>query len=128
MKVLVTGATGFIGSAVLARAALDRTLQLRGAVRRRVPDLPAGVEPMLVADLAPDTNWAQAVSGVDAIVHVAARVHVMRDSAADPLAEFRRVNVAGTLNLARQAVGAGVRRLVFISSIKVNGEHTLLVS
>lgn len=123
--ILVTGATGFIGNAVLARASSDPMLQLRAAVRSQLWNLPAGVEPVLVGDLAPDTDWAQALSGVDVIVHTAARVHVMRDSAADPLAEFRRTNVAGTLNLARQAVDAGVRRFVFISSIKVNGEQTL---
>ncbi len=125
MRVLVTGATGFVGKAVLASSVSDSTCQFRGAVRRDAPDMPTGVEPVRVGDLAPDTDWSRAVSGVDAIVHTAARVHVMRDSAADPLAEFRRVNVAGTLNLARQAVDAGVRRFVFISSIKVNGEQTL---
>lgn len=125
LRILVTGATGFVGNAVLARTALDPTLQLRGAVRRAAVSLADGVEPVAVGDLAPDTNWAQAVSGVDAIVHTAARVHVMRDSAADPLAEFRRINVAGTVNLARQAADASVRRFVFISSIKVNGERTL---
>ncbi len=65
------------------------------------------------------------LSRVDAIVHLAARVHVMNDTASDPLTEFRRVNVDGTLNLARQAAAAGVRRFVFVSSVKVNGEETL---
>jgi len=125
MRLLVTGATGFIGSAVLVRFASDRTLQLRGAVRCSMPDIPANGEWALVSDLTPDMDWTQAVNGIDVIVHTAARVHVMRDSIADPLAEFRRVNVAGTLNLARQAVLADVRRFVFISSIKVNGEQTL---
>lgn len=122
---LVTGATGFIGRAVAARAASARTRHVRGAVRHGVPSLPDDVEPVLVGDLAPDTNWTDALRGVDAVVHAAARVHMMEDAAGDPLAEFRRVNVAGTLNLARHAADAGVRRLVFVSSIKVNGERTV---
>jgi UDP-glucose 4-epimerase len=75
--------------------------------------------------LAQDNDWSAALDGVDVVVHCAARVHVMKESAADPMTEFRRVNVAGTLNLARQAAAAGVRRFVFMSSIKVNGENTL---
>ncbi|MCK5544534.1 MAG: NAD-dependent epimerase/dehydratase family protein, partial [Desulfobulbaceae bacterium] len=70
------------------------------------------------------TDWGEALEGIDVVVHLAARVHVMDDLADDPLAEFRKVNTAGTLNLARQAVAAGVKRFVFLSSIKVNGEGT----
>ncbi len=76
----------------------------------------------MVGDLAPEADWREAVSDVDAVVHLAARVHVMRNVVADPLAEFRRANVEGTENLARQAAAAGVRRFVFLSSVKVNGE------
>lgn len=79
----------------------------------------------MVGDLEATTDWRTALDGVDSVVHLAARVHVMQDTASDPLAEFRRVNVAGTLNLARQAALAGVRRLVFVSSVKVNGEGTM---
>jgi nucleoside-diphosphate-sugar epimerase len=71
-----------------------------------------------------DSDWTPALIGAGCVVHCAARVHVMRDDAADPLAEFRRVNVAGSLRLARQAAKCGVRRFVFVSSIKVNGEAT----
>jgi UDP-N-acetyl-alpha-D-quinovosamine dehydrogenase len=124
MRVLVTGANSFIGSALLVRGALDSALRLRGAVRRSVPDLPAGVETVRVGDLAPDTDWSDALRGVDAIVHTAARVHIMREAATDPLAEFRWTNVAGTLNLARQAADVGVQRFIFISSIGVNGAET----
>lgn len=124
MLLLITGATGFVGRAVLARCAADSTFQLRGACRRAANRMPDGVESVLVGDLCEGTDWSCALNGVDAIVHTAARVHVMHDAAVDPLAEFRRVNVAGTLGLARQAAAAGVRRLIFISSIKVNGEHT----
>jgi len=83
-----------------------------------------GQDGVVVGDLGPDTDWSSALEGVDAVVHLAARVHVMDEEAEDPLAEFRRVNVAGTDNLARQAAEAGVKRLVFLSSIKVNGEVT----
>jgi len=123
--VLVTGATGFVGRAVLERLAGDRPDAVRAAVRRLVHDLPLRADVARVGDLGPDTDWSLAVRGVETVVHAAARVHVMRDEAADPLAEFRRTNVSGTLRLARQAADAGVRRFVFISSIKVNGEQTM---
>lgn len=126
MRLLVTGASGFIGKALLVKLTSDSTYRLRGSVRRHTPNLPASVETVLVGDLAPNTDWTQAVSGVDMIVHTAARVHVMRDSSADPLTEYRRVNVVGTLNLARQAIDAGVRRFLFVSSIKVNGDETFI--
>jgi UDP-glucose 4-epimerase len=89
-----------------------------------------------IGEIGPLTNWHGAfisirssqghIETVDAVVHLAARVHVMQETTADPLAEFRRVNVQGTMNLARQAASAGVRRFVFVSSIKVNGEATQL--
>lgn len=100
----------------------------RMAVRRYVQQWPDKVVQHVTGDLDPSTNWSVALEGISAAVHCAARVHVMTDAAANPLAEFRRVNVQGTLNLARQAVVAGVRRFVFISSIKVNGESTLFGS
>ena len=77
-----------------------------------------------MGSLSSETDWTVALKSVKQIVHLAARVHVMSDQSADPLSEFRRVNVEGTANLARQAAAAGVRRFVFVSSIKVNGEFT----
>lgn len=82
-------------------------------------------ESVVVGDLQESTDWRVALADVRVVVHLAARVHVMQDNVPDPLAAFRRINVAGTLNLARQAAQAGVRRFVFVSSIKVNGEETL---
>ena len=125
MRLLITGATGFIGRAVLARAVRDPTLQVWGSERRALAHEKMLVDPTFFRDLAPDTDWAEAVSGVETVVHTAARVHVMNDLSRDPLLDYRRTNVEGTLSLARQAVEAGVRRFIFISSIKVNGEHTL---
>lgn len=122
-RILVTGANGFVGAAV-CQEALDRSIQVRGAVRR-ANRAPAGVEACAVGDLDSRTAWGPALEGVQAVVHCAARVHVMSDKANDPLAEFRRVNVDGSLNLARHAAASGVRRFIFLSSVKVNGEATL---
>jgi nucleoside-diphosphate-sugar epimerase len=122
--ILVTGATGFVGSALVARLARDGT-ETRACVRRNDASMPDGVHTVHVAGLTADTDWSSALAGVYVVVHAAARVHVMDDTAADPLTEFRRVNLEGTLNLARQAAAAVVRRFVFVSSIKVNGESTL---
>lgn len=122
--ILVTGANGFVGRAVVADA-VRRGMTVRGAVRR-APHLPiVGAEYALGLDLGPDANWSSAIVGVDCVVHAAARVHVMNDTVSDPIREFRRVNVEGTARLARQAAAAGARRLIFISSIKVNGEKTI---
>jgi len=123
-RVLVTGANGFIGQAVCADLP-SRGYHVLGAVRR-IPDVgqQAGVQYLEMGNLDECTNWASALSGVDSVVHLAGRVHRIRETAADPLAEFRHVNVALTLNLARQAARSGVRRFVFVSSIKVNGEST----
>jgi UDP-4-keto-D-QuiNAc 4-reductase len=124
MKVLITGATGFVGSAVIARIARDGQHEARAVSRQRSPTGAGQIEHVSIGDLESEVDWRSAVRGVGAIVHTAARVHVMRDTAGDPLAAFRRVNVDATLGLARRAAEAGVRRFVFLSSVKVNGEET----
>ncbi len=116
MRVLVTGATGFVGWP-LCQDLARRGWQVRAAVRNQAR-LPEGCEPCIVGDIGPGTDWTEALEGVDAVAHLAARVHVMRERAEDPLASFRRTNVEGTLRLARAAARAGVGRLVFLSSVK----------
>ena len=121
MNVLVTGANGFVGQAVCAQLRARGT-SVRAAMRQPSPSHAGALR---MPDLGPDADWGSLVRGVDAVIHTAARVHVMNDQASDPLTEFRRSNTEGTLRLAREAAAAGVRRFVFVSSIKVNGEHTL---
>jgi nucleoside-diphosphate-sugar epimerase len=122
-RILVTGATGFLGRAVAERlAAAGRSV--RAAVRRDPGDWPPWVEAVAAGELSAATDWSQALQGIEVVVHCAARAHVLKETAADPLAEFRRVNTEGTVALARQAAAAGVRRFVFVSSIGVNGSET----
>ena len=99
-------------------------MQIRVAQRGAIVQFPEGVEVALIDGLSVAQSWTPALQGIDAVIHCAARVHVMDERAADPLAEFRAVNVEATRHLAQQAAAAGVRRFVFVSSIKVNGEET----
>lgn len=119
MRVLITGANGFIGRAVYTQLG-QRGHAVVAAVRR-----PAGLQgEFVIGEIDAGTDWTASLADCGSVIHLAARVHVMRDTATDPLAAFRAVNTEGTLNLARQAAQAGVRRFVFMSSIKVNGEAT----
>lgn len=119
---LVTGANGFVGS-YLCSEMINRGTRVRVALRTSNSKQKA-FEFSVVGQIDEQTNWTEALSGVDVVIHLAARVHVMQDESSDPLAEFRKVNVAGTENLARQVARAGVKRFVYVSSIKVNGEAT----
>lgn len=122
LKVLVTGANGFVGSQLVAHLWANSRHLVRGAVRSTNQD--KNTDCFAVGAIDSQTDWSEALTGQDVVIHAAARVHVMRDEAGDPLSAFREVNVAGTENLARQAAQSGVRRFIFLSSIKVNGEHT----
>jgi nucleoside-diphosphate-sugar epimerase len=115
---LVTGANGFVGGEVV-RQLRHQGMAVRLAVRQAT-----GADEVSVGDIGPDTDWSAALVGVERVIHCAARVHQMDDRSTDPLAAFRRVNRDGTATLARQAAAAGAQRLVFLSSIKVNGETT----
>jgi len=125
MNILITGANGFIGQALCKRMLADG-YQVRVAVRSaaQMTALPSGVVGAMIGDIGPETDRSDALDGIEGIVHLAARVHVMCESVADPLAAFREVNVEGTKCLAIAAANAGVKRFVYISSVKVNGERT----
>jgi nucleoside-diphosphate-sugar epimerase len=121
---LITGATGFVGSALCAQLAAQGRLLRR--IVRRASDEYEGHVPHVIPNIDDSVDWSTALAGVTHIVHLAARVHLLDDRALDPLTEYRKVNVQGTVNLARQAAKAGVKRFVFVSSVKVNGESTQL--
>jgi nucleoside-diphosphate-sugar epimerase len=121
--ILVTGATGLVGKALCA--ALIATYGVRIAVRNTETESQADGLDVVRGELSATADWSAAMDRVAAVVHCAARRHVTKDHFADPLAEFRRINVEGSLQLARQAAAASVKRFVFLSSIKVNGEQTV---
>ena len=123
MRVLVTGASGFVGRTLLPALSL-RSNVIVAAIRAALGDRDTPSNSVAIGDINAATNWSDALHGGDAVVHLAARVHVMSENARDPLREFRRVNTDGTLNLARQAAAAGVKRFIFLSTIGVNGNST----
>lgn len=121
MRVLVTGANGFVGRSLCRRFLQDGRYEVVAAVRSEFKFY-SGNARCVVGDISPQTSWTHAVSGIDAVVHLAGRAHVMHDTHNDPLFAYRSVNTGGTINLARQAALAGVKRFIFVSSIKVCGE------
>ena len=124
MKVLVTGSTGYVGRAFVEKARASGRFQLRAAVRDQAGARPNGVQVVRVPDVSATTDWMLALVGCDAVLHAAARAHVIHERAINPLGQFIQVNTEGTLRLARQAAQTGVRRFVFVSSIGVNGAET----
>ena len=123
MRTLVTGASGFVGRTLLHALSL-RSHVIVAAMRAAPSDRDTPSNAVAIGDIDADTDWSTALHGADAVVHLAARIHVMCEIARDPLKEFRRVNTDGTLNLARQAAAAGVKRFIFLSTIGVNGNST----
>ena len=123
--VLVTGASGFIGKALCAKL-LAEGHKVKAGLRseKRKDSLPVGSESVVIGEIGSETNWGSVLDGVDTVIHLAARVHVMKETAEDPRGAFRAVNVAGTERLSRAAIQSGVKRFVFLSSIGVNGEST----
>ena len=123
MNLLVTGANGFVGHA-LCKEAITRGINTSKATRCHC-ELLTNAKSFVVGDIDGATDWSMALKDCDVVIHLAARVHVMLDSADDPLTEFRKVNTVGTEHLARSAAAKGVKRFVYVSSVKVNGEETI---
>lgn len=123
-RFLVTGASGFIGQK-LCNELVSRGYFVKAALRDNSAFQALGCEVVRVPDISSDYDWTNVLQGVTTVIHLAARVHIMHESLTDPIKEFRRVNVASTERLARLAAAKGVKRLVFVSSVKVNGEKTI---
>ncbi|MFW8601978.1 UDP-glucose 4-epimerase family protein [Desulfobacterota bacterium M19] len=125
MRIMVTGANGFVGKSLCASLRM-RGGEVRATMRHSASfTTDKGLDQVAVGDINSETSWNKVLAEVNCVIHLAARVHVMADKACDPLAEFRRVNRDGTVHLAEQAAQNGVRRFIYLSSIKVNGEETL---
>ncbi len=117
---MITGATGFVGQSLCATLTATQH-DFKAVVRRPSPSYPYA---LVVPDINPQTDWRPVLHGIDIVVHLAARVHVLHDGAHDPLHEYRLTNCDSTLNLARQCAQTGVKRFIYLSSVKVNGEST----
>ena len=122
-KILITGASGFVGQSC-AQALHAAQYDVRLAVRKssKLNLIPSDFEKIVVEELSSETQWEDALRGCNCVIHTAARVHILKEKSSNPFSEYRRVNVEGTINLAKQAIVAGVTRFIYISSIKVNGE------
>lgn len=127
-NILITGANGFIGRALVSVLAYKKDHRLLLALRKKNAEFlnAPQLQVIFVGDIGPDTVWSPHLKGVNTVIHTAARVHQMQESHLDPLTEYLRTNVEGTLALAKQAAEMGVRRFIFLSTIKVNGESTSL--
>ena len=122
---MLTGATGFIGKALLECLVTDTSYTPVAAIRGNYIDFPYNVPSIPIGDISPVTDWSEALSGTEFVIHTAGRAHVLKETADNPLVEYRRINTECTLNLARQAANLGIRRFVFISSIGVNGNYNI---
>lgn len=123
MKIAITGSTGFIGSALLKKL-VENKHDITAILRKPTPESNEQ-KTIIVPEISSTTKWTEKLMTYDIIIHCAARVHVMKDNSTNPLAEFRNINTFGTLNLAQSAADSGVKRFIFISTIKVSGEYTI---
>ena len=119
-RILVTGASGFIGQH-LVQYLINHNFEVTVVIRKENNFFPSNVTQFIIKDIGFDSNWAVALKNIECVIHLAGRAHVLNDKNSDPLTEFRRVNTAGTINLAHQAIKQGIKRFIFISSIGVNG-------
>ena len=126
--ILITGSNGFIGSGLINKLIKEyrnnKKIHIRAVCRQFLPEWPDFIERFRISELEVDTDWTEALVGCSVIVHLAARVHYLSEKVINPLVDYDKINVRSTLNLARQSADSGVKRFIFISSIKVNGEFT----
>ena len=122
MRILITGQSGFVGR-VLFKELQNRGYTVRGT-NRTASHRHVMRDIVAVGDVGSSTDWSEALQETDVIIHLANRAHVLDESSRDPLSLFREINVEGSIQLAKQAAAIGVKRFIFVSSIKVNGERT----
>lgn len=123
-NLLITGANGFIGRALISKLALQTNYFIRASVRKKTIQFPRQIEVFENMEASSNTNWADALRDIDVVIHLLARVHVMHDKVANPLLEYRNINVNATIALAKLAAKQGIKRFIFLSTVKVNGEST----
>ena len=124
MTILVTGGSGFVGLSLIQYLHDNNSSSCAAVVRKKNNSLPVSVEQIVVDDCDDNLISTQRLKPIDVVVHLAARVHIFKDSSDNPLRDFRLVNTQLTLNFARQSAAAGVSRFIFLSSVKVNGSKT----
>lgn len=119
LQITITGASGFVGQALIAKLTKH---EVTAIVRNHAPNL--NVKKCFRTEISEFSDHSEALSNCDVVIHCAARVHVMNEQSTDPLEAYRQINTNAVLSIARQAAAQGVKRFIFISSIKVNGEYT----